>query len=230
MIRNTIPKMVRWLALVVVALGCDSARRTGSGPGTGTQTRTDTGSSTVAMDAGALADAAGMADTGAMTADTGVVVTDSGMMMGGPIPDPGTETNAEFTNSEPNDTPAQATPVGILTGPIWAGFVMPYAMIDNNTDSDFFVFKTGNQASLANLYIMICWSGAIDLLDLYLYAVDNNQQGAEVKTAATTDTSCETLINFGEGTTLLAAETTYLLEIRAGQGLDLGGHNGTYSA
>jgi len=36
-------------------------------------------------------------------------------------------------------------PGGIVNGPMWAGFVAPYTQIDNDTDVDFFVFKTATR-------------------------------------------------------------------------------------
>jgi hypothetical protein len=148
----------------------------------------------------------------------------------GPIPDPGMQMGAEWTDIEPNDIPSQAVPVGIMTGPIWAGFVMPYTAISSPTDVDYFVFKTGDAASLANVNIQICWSFTGNLLDLNLYTVVNSQKGPLALSSTSTDTSCETMINFGEGPAKLTADTTYLLEVFAGPGLNLAGDPGLYSA
>jgi hypothetical protein len=157
--------------------------------------------------------------TAAMSSSTG---------MAGLIPDPGNEMNGEWTDIEPNDLPSQAVPMGILTGPIWAGFVEPYTAIDPETDVDYFVFKTG--ADLTNVYMSLCWSFNGNLLDLYLYEVENQMQGAEVASSVDTAPGCETLVDFGEGPTVLAANTTYLLEVRGAPGLDLAGDPGLYNA
>lgn len=151
-------------------------------------------------------------------------------MAGGVIPDPGTEVGGEWTDVEPNDTPSQATPVGVLNGPAWVGFVEPFTEIASTTDVDYFVFKTADAASLANDYISLCWGGGVNLLDAHLYEVVDQHQGTEVVTATTTNTSCETVIDFGQGPTILAADTVYLLELRAAPGLPAAGLPIGYSA
>lgn len=151
-----------------------------------------------------------------------------GMM--GLIPDPGNEPAGEWTDMEPNDSPSQATPMGVLTGPIWMGFVEPYTAINPATDVDYFVFKTGDAASLENIFISICWSFTGNLLDLQLYQVVNSTQGPVAASAATTGTGCETLVDFGQGATVLTANTTYLLEVAGAPGLNLGGDAGLYMA
>jgi hypothetical protein len=136
------------------------------------------------------------------------------------VPDPGTVEAGEWTDVEPNDTPGNATPVGIMNGPVWAGFVEPYTQIGSTTDVDWYVFKTKDAATLVNDYIQFCWGGGINLLDLYLYEVVDQRQGPLVRSAETTDTTCETVIPAGEGATILTADTTYLLEVRAAPGLE----------
>jgi hypothetical protein len=146
------------------------------------------------------------------------------------IPDPGTVEAGEWTDQEPNDTPGQATPVGIMNGPVWAGFVEPYTTIQSVTDVDWFVFRTKDQASLVNDYVQFCWGGAVNLLDLYLYEVVDQHQGPLVRSAESTDTSCETIVGAGEGDTILTADTTYLLEVRAAPGLAPGAVPAMYGA
>jgi hypothetical protein len=131
------------------------------------------------------------------------------------LPEPGTEDGGEWTDVEPNDTPGDATPVGVVNGPIWAGFVEPYTTIDSPTDVDFYVFRAPGAAELGNVNMQFCWGGGLDLLDLYLYEVMSMTQGALIQTANTTNTSCETIIPFGEGANILTADAVYLLEVRA---------------
>jgi hypothetical protein len=140
-------------------------------------------------------------------------------MGGAMVPDPGTAVGGEWTDVEPNDTPEDAVPVGQVQFAIWAGFAPPYTQIDNPTDVDYYVFRAPAQADLAGLNMQFCWGGAIDLLDLYLYEVVNMTQGALVRSAATTNTSCETIIAPGDGPTYLTADAVYLLEVRAAPSL-----------
>jgi hypothetical protein len=206
-----------WLSLLgaaLIAAGCDDEpRERDEGSTTASATKASTSGS------GGLGGMGGAANGGAGP---------GGMM--GMIPDPGNQPSGEWTDMEPNNTPSQATPMGVLTGPIWAGFTDPLTAINPATDVDYFVFKTGDAASLANVYISLCWSFAGNLLDLTLYEVVNSMQGQVVASAATTGTGCETLVDVGEGTTLLQATTTYLLEVAAAPGLNLMGDPGLYSA
>ena len=206
------------LVLLAVLAGCGTRDRTNTGPRPNADATPMADALTDASD-----DDAGAGDMG--TPDNGVA--DMGVAL---VPDPGTDTNTEWTDVEPNDDPSTAVPQGILAGPVWMGFVMPYTTINDDTDVDYFVFRTGDAASLGNVYIASCWSIGRDMINLYLYQVDNGVQGALVDSAESTDTSCETIVDFGEGSTLLVADTVYLLEVRAAPGLALGADVGLYSA
>ncbi len=135
------------------------------------------------------------------------------------VPDPGTAVGGEWTDVEPNDTPENAVPVGTVQFAIWAGFAPPYTTINTPTDVDFYVFRAPPAADLPNLNMQFCWGGGLDLLDLYLYEVVNMLQGALIRTANTTNTSCETIIAPGEGPTYLTGDAVYLLEVRAAPSL-----------
>ncbi len=204
--------VVAALGLTLGLAGCGDD--TGSGGSAGSTTTTASGTT--------------QAGTTSTQASTSTTVASTSTGVGGLIPDPGNGMNGEWTDIEPNDLPSQAVPMGILSGPIWAGFVMPYTAINPATDVDYFVFKTG--ADLSGIYMALCWSFAGDLLDMYLYQVDSQMQGAMVASAATTGSGCETLVDFGMGATVLAPDTTYLLEVRGAPGLDLAGDPGLYSA
>ncbi|MFO0553920.1 MAG: hypothetical protein U0271_36400 [Polyangiaceae bacterium] len=144
------------------------------------------------------------------------------------IPDPGPGMDGEWIDTEPNDTPDHAVPMGTQTGPIWAGFMEPYTAINPETDVDYFVFKTG--ADVTNINMQLCWSFAGNLLDMNLYEVVDQKQGMLVKSSASTAASCETLIDFGGATGTLTPNTTYLLEVAGAPGLVLNGDPGLYSA
>lgn len=153
-----------------------------------------------------------------------------GNMMMANVPDPGMAMNGEWTDVEPNDDPSHAVPVGILESSIWMGFADPLTAISSPSDVDYFVFRTGATATLANINMQICWSFAGNLLDMNLYDVVQNQKGMLIKAATSTNTTCETLIMPGEGSALLKADSVYLLEVVAAPGLNLAGDAGLYSA
>lgn len=202
----------RHLALILVfglTASCDDGT---TGTGGGASTSTATGSTTA------------MGSTGnGSTSSTGGGCT---------VPDPGTPVGADWKDVEPNDDACHATPVGVLNGPVWAGFADPITTINSTTDKDFFVFKTDEAGTLPNVNILLCSSGNTNLLDLYLYDVNTDGTlGAEIKKAESTQPGCETIVGMGEGPTDLKADTTYVLEVRAAPGLVLPmASDGFYSA
>ena len=202
-----------------MAVGCGGDDSTTTG-GTGTTSATTTSSAPTGGPTGSGGAGGGSATTSTSTSTTG----------GGTVPDPGDAMGAEWTDIEPNEAPSDAVPVGILAGPVWAGFVQPYTAINPEDDVDYFVFKTGDAASLANVYVQLCWSFAGNLLDMDLYEVTGGQQGALVKSSTDTAPGCETLIASGEGGTVLAPTTVYLLKVYGPAGLALNGDPGLYSA
>jgi len=175
------------------------------------------------MDAMVFADAtmAGGLDATAMDA----------MAMAPLVPVPPMTGAFDWPDIEPNDTAAQAVPVGILEGAMWMGFGATPSRIATNTDTDFYVFRTGNAASLVGQQPMsVCGSQGVDLVDLYLYAVVNGRLGALLKSAATTTPSCETILSTAEIPMVLMPESIYVLEVRAAAGLMLGANTGGYNA
>ncbi|MBI2374118.1 MAG: hypothetical protein HYV07_08970 [Deltaproteobacteria bacterium] len=153
---------------------------------------------------------------------------DSGMMAL-LIPDPPTTSADEWPDTEPNDTPDHAVPVGVLNFAFWMGFGSEPNQIATDTDVDYYVFRTG--ADLAGFApLQICASDQINLFDLALYEVQNRAQGALVREANSSAPSCETLMSSDEVPTLLHANSVYLLRVGAAPGLSLGGSTGMYSA
>ncbi|MFO0613733.1 MAG: hypothetical protein U0414_14155 [Polyangiaceae bacterium] len=166
----------------------------------------------------------GTGTTMASTTGNGTTGSGTSSSSGGgcTVPLPGTVEGGDWTDAEPNDDACHATPVGILSGPVWAGFADPITTINSNTDKDFFVFKTSDAASLANVNVLLCSSGTFNLLDLYLYGVEaDGTLGPEIKKADSTQPGCETIVAMGEGPTDLQPNTTYVLEVRAAPGLVL---------
>lgn len=198
------------LVAAVALVGCDGGTPQSAGGG-GAGTTTDGGGG----NGGAPSEGGGGA---------------GGMAMGETVPDPGTVMGGEWTDVEPNDSASQAVPVGIMNGPVWMGFAEPYTAIGSNTDVDNFVFKSPDAATLPNVNIQICWSFPGNLLDLYLYEVVDSKKGMLVASATETAGACETVIDFGQGPTILQPDSVYLLEVTAGPGLDLAGDPGLYSA
>jgi hypothetical protein len=144
------------------------------------------------------------------------------------VPDPGDAVGGEWTDIEPNDDPSHAVPVGVLAGPVWAGFVEPFTQIASADDTDFFVFRTGEEATLGDVYIALC--GTANTMDGYLSQVVDGRMGAELASAAGPDTGCITLVDFGQGPEILAATTAYVLEVRAQPDADPGDFPVLYSA
>src|SRR5262245_12368537 len=125
------------LAIVFVLAACESDRGPGGEP--------DRGDSGPGVDV-ARSDAA--ADSGMPQGDAGA--EDTGLV-GGLIPVPPNTPADLWIDTEPNDTPSQAVPVGILAGALWLGFGASSSRIASNGDTDFYVFRTGDTTSLMRL-------------------------------------------------------------------------------
>lgn len=166
--------------------------------------------------------------------DTGIV--DAGAPDGGVeplIPTPPMTTAAEWPDTEPNDTPEQAVPVGVIEEAVWMGFSMPLNAVNSDGDVDFYVFRTPDAEGLMQLTevsFIVCWQGGLDLLDLALYRVQEGRIAETVREASTQDPSCEDLMAGTQPSELLSPESIYLLEVRAAPGLMLGGSPGLYEA
>lgn len=148
------------------------------------------------------------------------------------VPDPGSEPRYSWTDNEPNNTPFTAVPVGRLSSALWIGVGAPITTINTDRDTDFFVFQTGDEDSLPVLF-SICWDtqpARLNLLDMFLYTVEDGELGILVKESKSADTACETLLTQDEAQRTLAANTTYLLEVRAAPRLARGMHAGVYAA
>jgi hypothetical protein len=162
--------------------------------------------------------------SGDMATATGDMATATGdmAMAAGSIPDPGTGhgVDSNFGNVEPNDSPSQATPLGV------ASSASVYLWVSGNagggTDTeDYFVFKTSASAGTFTLSTGgLCWGGSITGITATLWKVVSGQQMLPpVQTWAST-ASCTP-----PGTApALEANTEYLL------GLAISGGSGTYFA
>jgi hypothetical protein len=188
--------------------------------------RPDSGRPGSNTDGSIATDASSIDATSSMDASAADALVSMDAQVAGNIPEPPMSPADEWADREPNDTPDQAVPVGMIQYALWMGFSQPTTMINRTDDVDYFVFRTGADASA---FMSICWGGSRNLLDMALYEVQNNTQGALVRRADTTNDQCETLIGMGE-TGVLQANSVYLLEVRAAPGLSLAGTDGMYSA
>jgi hypothetical protein len=144
------------------------------------------------------------------------------------IPLPGDEQTFDWQDAEPNDTACQAFPSGLMPFAAWMGFGTEPNAINTNDDVDFYVFKTSTADTLSGIFLQVCADKA-NVFDAFLYNVDSDRHQGDLVVESTTADACQTLV-MGNGDTLLAADTDYLLELRAKPGLDLGGEPSLYSA
>jgi hypothetical protein len=137
------------------------------------------------------------------------------------VPDPGTGTqiNVDWTDVEPNDTPGQATPLGVATGDIymWVG--------GNNAGgsntADYFVFKSASGPDAGQFSFDMCYSTPITGMNANLWKVSGGMQQQPAVATWMGNTSCVT--DMGAPVSLLP-NTVYLF------GVTISGGSGTYSA
>jgi len=133
------------------------------------------------------------------------------------VPDPGTGAIPfSWPDTEPNDTPAQAVPVGTSTGAgeaTWFDGTLSSGSLGGTDVADYFVFRSSPQGG--NFHNGPCWdqTTAPNLMDFYLYKVVDGHVGAMVGSSATTDPACENI--GGAADVAMEPSTIYLLELRA---------------
>jgi hypothetical protein len=132
------------------------------------------------------------------------------------VPDPGTGAMpSSWPDTEPNDTPEQAVPLGVGGGQI-GPYIEEFTgggHLGGGDEADYFVFRTAPAAAGASTFIaQACWDGAlnVDLLDIALYKVVDGQPLIPVISAATNSTACERLPMFNVP---LEADTKYLFAL-----------------
>jgi hypothetical protein len=140
--------------------------------------------------------------------------------MGGSIPDPGTgnQVDNDFTDKEPNDTPQQATPLGVAsTGNInvWVGG----NTIGGSNTADYFVFKSGSTAG--QFTFDICFSAPTTAMTATLWKVSGGMQQMPPVGTWMSSSTCVTNMTMPAS---LEASTDYLL------GLTATGGSSMYSA
>ena len=113
---------------------------------------------------------------------------------GGPytIPFPGTEPHEDCADEEPNSTPDEAVPCGLIDSPFGAAiYVLARpGSLGEGDEADWFVFMAGPNTDTIGQYSW--WAEDVDLLDQVLYEVTEDCTDlVEVKRWATTSTEGE---------------------------------------
>jgi hypothetical protein len=195
------------------ALGVVAAMGLLAACGSGTAgTSTSTGSTTTGGTSGTTGSTTHGNSTSSSSGTTGSVV-----------PAPGTVDNVDndFKSVEPNDTPAQATPLGIALGPDISTWVSGDT-IGGTDSSDYFVFESGPMAGQFTLgQSGLCYTAGITQLSASLWKVSG---GMQVLPPVKTWTSTTMCLTSAPGDAPIEASTTYLLGVTAT------GASGTYSA
>jgi len=147
-----------------------------------------------AIDAPVAFDAPTVADATALDASA----TDGGVEHA--IPDPGTgPMSASWPDTEPNDTPEQAVPLGVGRGQIgpYVGGLAGSGHLGDGDAADYFVFRTS--ADLDTTFIAsACWDSTlnVNLLDIFLYRVVDGKTLVPIASSTDTGTACDRLMPF----------------------------------
>jgi hypothetical protein len=215
----------RGFAILFALAACDNDRSTGGG-GVRNNGGSDSGVGRDVITGGGDGGDASTIDTGVADSGPGDSGTPPEM-----IPNPPETEAFSWNDVEPNDTPSRAVPVGRLQYALWMGFSAQPNVIGNNTDVDYYAFRTGDAQSLMNQADMvICSNDGQDLLTAKLYSVIEGMQGEELRASTRPSEGCALLMTSVEVPTVLMPMSVYLLEIRALPGLELGARIGAYSA
>lgn len=138
----------------------------------------------------------------------------------GCVPDPGTSdaVDQNWGDTEPNDTPAQATPLGTALNGSIAAWVNGNT-IGGSDSTDYFVFRSASTSG--TLSFDFCFSAPITAMSGTLWTVVG---GTPQLPPVGTWTSTGTCLTNMTATTPLQANTVYLMELTATGGA------GTYGA
>jgi hypothetical protein len=154
---------------------------------------------------------------GSGSGDTGT----GGMTMAGGIPDPGTsdQVDQDFTDVEPNDTPSQATPLGVAAAGDVNVWVNGNSIGGSSNTDDYFVFKSA--ATAGAFTFNICFTAPTTGMTATLWKVED---AAAQMPPVGTWTSSSTCVTGPPAGAPLVASTVYLF------GLSATGGAGTYAA
>ncbi|HTM20874.1 MAG TPA: hypothetical protein VL172_10210 [Kofleriaceae bacterium] len=144
----------------------------------------------------------------------------------GLVPDPGNAAIPfSWPDTEPNDTPQQAVPLGTSVNAgeaTWFDGTAESGSLGGTDRADFFVFRSSPQGGM--FHAAPCWDGtaAPNLIDFYVYKVVDGHVDSMAGSSTATDDGCENLTATADVT--MEASTVYLLELRAlGAGMALYG-------
>jgi hypothetical protein len=197
--RRNLPWLLPMLGLLCLACGGSGGT---AGTGSGGQASTSTGTTDATTGTG----------TSTTTATTSTGTGTGGMMMAGNVPDPGSgnQVDQDFTDKEPNDTPATATPLGVaMTGSVnvW----VTSNTIGGSDSADYFVFKSGAMAG--TFTFNICFSAPVTEMTATLWKVVNST--AQMPPVGTWMSSGTCVQSPPMGSIPLEASTNYLFGLTA---------------
>jgi len=132
------------------------------------------------------------------------------------VPDPGSGAIPfSWPDTEPNDTPEQAVPLGTSVSngeATWFDGTAESGSLGGSDTADYFVFRSSSQGGV--FHAGPCWDGtsAPNLMDFYVYQVVGGHVGTMVGSAVTSDASCENIDASADVT--MQPDTVYLVELR----------------
>ena len=195
--------LVRIVCLLCIACGPPRSVVTGSGDGGGTMGDAGTGDAGMSADSGMPADGGGMMTTG--------------------IPPAGTvdQVDNNFGDVEPNNTPQEATPLGVaMSGSIYV-WVDTNAIGGPSNPADYFVFETPAQTGTFSFDICFGTGTPLTALSASLWKVVGGEQQLPAIGTWQSSGGCVTDMTAAAP---LEASTEYLF------GLEATGGVGSYSA
>jgi hypothetical protein len=147
--------------------------------------------------------------------------TGAGGMTTGGIPSPGTsdQVDNDFTDVEPNNTPEQATPLGVAAGSDVNVWVNGNSIGGSDNPEDYFVFESS--ATAGAFTFDVCFMAPVTAMTATLWKVAD---GAEVTPPVGTWTSSAGCVTGPMAGAPLEASTVYLF------GLSATGGPGMYGA
>jgi hypothetical protein len=169
----------------------------------------------VQPDAVAVVDAASTPDAPVVDAAVSDAATASDAGDVHVIPNPGTGKMAFiWPDTEPNDTPEQAVPLGIGSGQIGPYIGLPAGAgshLGGDDVADYFVFRTSPDTG-STFIARACWDPSlnVNLLDIALYKVVAGQPLIPVASSNSTDKTCDGLEPFNIP---LEPDTTFLFAL-----------------
>lgn len=196
-------------ALVVAVAGCgDSGETTTSNVTTEVMTSEGPGGSET-TDTGASSTSSTESSTGTDPSTTEGSSSSSGGV-GMPVPTPCENTLLNFEDNEPNDTPETAIDGCTVLNGYWGNFPTG-GTLGPDDPVDYVVFRTPFEPDdFAFIPIVPCWQAGPNLLDWYLYQVEDGVTVGEPFASESTADDCEG----SDQNVQLPGGSVFLMEIR----------------